>query len=341
MEATDAVIDCHFHIIGNGSSGSGCWVRVKRPYHRLLARIMLRFFELPPSALSGDLDALYLSRLVHMVRESSVSRVVGLAHELPRDGQGKPIEDFGSFYVPNDYVLSCARRHPEILAGVSIHPAREDALDELERCIVGGAALLKLLPNCQNIDCSEPRFRPFWERLASAGMPFLSHTGGELSVPVYNPQYADPRTLRLPLECGVNVIAAHAGSRSLFFDADYVHVLAELANEFPNIYVDNSALCTPTRSACIRRTLESPLRERVVFGSDLPIPPSCHAPLIRGLISVDQWRECRAISNPLERDFQLKRAIGYPSESFSRLAKLIPPNALNAPSGRTDTPPRH
>ncbi|MCC6954898.1 MAG: amidohydrolase family protein [Deltaproteobacteria bacterium] len=329
MRATDAVIDCHFHIIGNGSSGSGCWVRVTRPYHKLLARIMLRFFNLPPSALAGNLDELYLNRLVQMVRESSVSRVVGLAHELPRDRQGNPIDGFGSFYVPNDYVLSCARRHPEILAGVSIHPARPDALEELERCIQGGAAVLKLLPNCQNIDCSEPRFRPFWERLAAAGIPLLAHTGGELSVPVYNPEYADPRTLRLPLECGVNVIAAHAGSRSLFFDPDYVDALIQLAHDHPNIYVDNSALCTPTRAACIRRTLESPLRERVVFGSDLPIPPSCHAPLLRGLISKTQWRECRAISNPLERDLQLKRAIGYPAESFNRITNLIPQAALN------------
>ena len=64
----------------------------------------------------------------------------------------------GSFYVPNDYVLKLAREHPEFLPAVSIHPARPDALEELERCLAGGAVMMKCLPNCQNIDCNDRRF---------------------------------------------------------------------------------------------------------------------------------------------------------------------------------------
>ena len=338
MTNTAPIIDCHVHIVGNGSSGSGCWVRVTRPYHRLLARIMLRFFDLPGSALRGDLDRLYVEKLVAMIRGSSVSHVVGSAHELPRDEKGEPIEGFGSFYVPNDFVFSCAERFAEILPGVSIHPARPDALDELERCIERGAAVLKLLPNCQNVNCNEPRFRPFWERLAKAEIPFLAHTGGELSVPVYNAKYADPRILTLPLECGVNVIAAHAASSSMYLDPDYGVQLEEMMRRFPNLYADNSALCTPTRSACIRRTLESPLAERIVFGSDLPIPPSRLAPLARGLISFSDWKALGGLRNPLECDYQLKRAIGYSDHTFRRMNELLPSAVRRRLTGSPEAP---
>ena len=95
-------------------------------------------------------------------------RVVLLAHERVHDPDGTPREDLGSMYVPNDVVLDLAQQHPEFLAGVSIHPARRDALEELDRCLERGAVLMKCLPNCQNIDCSDERYRPFWERMAEA-----------------------------------------------------------------------------------------------------------------------------------------------------------------------------
>src|SRR5437867_9989698 len=44
-------IDAHVHVVGNGSGGSGCWVRV-RGWHRPLVAIMLRHIGLPLGALS-------------------------------------------------------------------------------------------------------------------------------------------------------------------------------------------------------------------------------------------------------------------------------------------------
>ena len=45
--------------------------------------------------------------------------------------------------------------------------------------------------------------------MAAAGLPFLCHTGGEMTVPVINRSYQDPRILRRPLELGVKVIRKH------------------------------------------------------------------------------------------------------------------------------------
>src|SRR5438876_8857152 len=126
-------VDMHGHVVGNGASGSGCWLRV-RGWRRPLAALMLRDVGLPRQALKGDLEGFYLARLLEQVRSSSLGAVVILAQDLVYDEQGRPIENAGSFYVPNDHVLKLAKQHPEFLPAISIHPARPDALEELERC---------------------------------------------------------------------------------------------------------------------------------------------------------------------------------------------------------------
>src|SRR5437867_856346 len=131
-------VDAHVHIVGNGSGQSGCWLRLS-VWRRPMAELMLRHVGLPRTALDGDLEQLYVERLLTLVRKSSLCAIVILAQELAHDDQGRPLTDFGSFYVPNEYVLTLARQHPEFLPAISIHPARKDALDELERCLEGGA----------------------------------------------------------------------------------------------------------------------------------------------------------------------------------------------------------
>jgi hypothetical protein len=51
--------------------------------------------------------------------------------------------------------------------------------------------------------------------MAELNLPLLAHTGGEISMPVNRPDLESVDTLVLPLKCGVNVIAAHCGTRAL------------------------------------------------------------------------------------------------------------------------------
>jgi predicted TIM-barrel fold metal-dependent hydrolase len=317
-------IDLHVHVVGNGSNGSGCWYR-PRGWTRLAQPFMLRAFGLKPRVLRGDLEAIYAEQLLHFVRSSSLDRAVLLAQDEPREASGRKMEGVGSFYVPNDYVLGLARAHPEFLAGISIHPARPDAREELERGLEGGAALLKCLPNCQNIDWSDRRYTGFLERMAEAGLPLLAHTGGEHTLPVVDARLADPRVLVRPLEIGVTCIAAHCGTASLF-DRDYFDIFAGLVGRFPNLYGDNSAFNAPNgrlASKHVERCLAAPLLGRVLHGSDAPVTVSGLEPFLRGYVSRRAYRLSRAESNPLERDYQLKRAMGFPEESFTRAARLL------------------
>ncbi len=322
MTQTTKPIDMHVHVVGNGSAGTGCWVRVKG-WHRPLAALMLREVGLPLSALSGDLDRLFLELLLKMVRESSLGAIVILAQDLICDDSGRRLEDAGSFYVPNDYVLSLARQHREFLPAVSIHPGRADALEELARCLDGGAVMMKCLPNCQNINCSDPRFTRFWEKMAEARLPLLAHTGGEHTLPVVRPEYSDPRNLELPLKCGVTVIAAHSATKSGLFDREYFHVFAEMTRRYPNLYGDTSAFNVPIRGRHVRECLKEPLLSRMVHGSDFPVPVHGHWAWLRGVVDWKTFRKWERHPNILERDYQLKLAMGFPPESFTRISGLL------------------
>jgi predicted TIM-barrel fold metal-dependent hydrolase len=279
-----------------------------------------------PSALRADLDALYAERLLAFVRASSLDAAVILALDDPYDSAGRRLDGIASFHVPNDHVLGLARRHPEFLAGVSIHPARRDAMEELERCLAEGAVLMKCLPNCQNIDWSDRRHTRFLERMAEAGLPLLAHTGGEHTLPVVDRRLADPRVLVRPLEIGVTCIAAHCATASGPFDTDYFDAFAGLVLRFPNLYGDNSAFNTPNgrlRARHLDRCLEEPLLGRILHGSDAPVPVFGHEPWLRGYISRKAFLASRREANPIERDVLLKRAMGFPEESFTGAASLI------------------
>ena len=315
-------IDMHVHIVGNGSGGTGCWMRVKG-WHRPLTWFMIRHIGLPLSALSGDLDRLYAERLLQQVRASSLGGVVILAHDQVYDEQGRVMEGVGSFYVPNDYVLQLAREHAEFLPAVSIHPARPDAMEELERCLAGGARMMKCLPNCHNIDCNNRRYEKFWERMAEAGLPLLAHTGGEHTVPVVRQEFSDPRILRLPLECGVTVIAAHCGTKSGPRDPEYFHVFSEMTRKYPRFYGDNSAFNVPIRGRHVPDCLREPLASRLLHGSDYPVPVFGHWAWMKAFVTWEDFRRCEKLTSVLERDYQLKKAMGFGPGTFTRIHTLL------------------
>ena len=321
-------IDCHVHLVGNGKSGSGCSLSLGATWwQKPLATYMLRKIGLGGTSLhAADFDERYVAHLLRLVQESSLASAVVLAQDEVYHPDGKKMDGTGSFHVPNDYVLRLAREHPEFLPAVSIHPARPDALAELDRCLAGGAVVLKLLPNCHNVDCNDPRYRKFWERMAEARLPLLAHTGGEHTVEVVNVAYSDPRVLTLPLECGVNVIAAHAATKSGFGDKEYFHVFAGMLEKWPNLYGDTSAWNVPLRGRHAKRCVGSGaglLGERLLHGSDFPVPCSGLWAALRGIISFADWRRCARLSNVIERDYQLKLAMGFSPEHFTRIHSLL------------------
>jgi len=224
------------------------------------------------------------------------------------------------FYVKNDFVIDLAKRHPKILFGASVHPYRKDAVQELERCVAAGAVLLKWLPLTQNINPADPRCIPFYECLAHHGLPLLSHTGGEKTLPNINAEVASPALLDEAVKRGVTIIAAHCGTRSALGETDYVDVFARMARDHEHFYGDTSALNLPTRSHAYQTLFEdNEVMKKVIHGSDwpiIPIPPATR-------LGLNATAEFLQETNWLRRDIQIKQRLGFDEDYWNRAAKVL------------------
>ncbi|HET7321878.1 MAG TPA: amidohydrolase family protein [Longimicrobiaceae bacterium] len=318
-------IDLHVHVAGVGTQGSGCWLSPsfrRRPVFWLLRRMQGISVEQMRTTVDRD----WVDAIARQVRESELDRAVVLGFDGAYDAQGELDEPRSQLIVPPRWVFEACRRHPDaLLPGPSINPFRRDATERLEECISGGAVLLKWLPASQDIDPASPRLRPFYRRLAEAGLPLLVHAGGsENTFREIAPELGDVRRLRAPLEQGVTVVCAHSGTRVLFSrDPDQLPIVRDLLEEFPNFWVDNSGMANPTRFPALARLARDPLfQERTLHGSDYPVPENAfYFPRRLGWRRV---RELDAMENPFDRGIALKRALGYPEETLTRAARVLP-----------------
>jgi predicted TIM-barrel fold metal-dependent hydrolase len=251
---------------------------------------------------------------------SELDAAVILAFDAVYDENGRLDDARTHLHVTNDYVKELTDRHPKMLFGASVHPYRRDAVAELERCARNGAVLLKWLPITQGIDPSDKRCFPFYEALAHYGIPLLSHTGWEKTLPNINTNVADPALLEPALDRGVTVIAAHCGTRSAFGEKCYVNTFVRMAKDHDHIFGDTSALNLPTRCYAYPYVMEDDrVRAKLVHGSDWPLP-SIPMPQYVGFGGCTRLLLDR---NVLRRDIRIKRAMGFDDDYFHRAATLL------------------
>jgi uncharacterized protein len=279
-------------------------------------------------------DRLYVERLAALVEESELDRVVLLAFDEIYDEKGKVDRDRTYLYVSNDYVRKVCDDRPDIFTfGASVHPSRNDALDELERVAQQGACLVKLLPNSQGFDPADPRFVGYWRKLADLDLPLLIHCGFEHTIPPIDQKLGDPVRVRSVLEEGVKVIVAHAGSSGKFHLHETFGDTLALLTKYQNCWCDTSALANFWRSKYLFELLDPPLLKRVygveiedpftrfIHGSDYPIPITPFAFI--GRTNRAERRRISKLKNPLQMDIELKRLAGVPDECLTRTAEVL------------------
>ncbi|MFH1539663.1 MAG: amidohydrolase family protein, partial [bacterium] len=266
-------IDVHVHVIATDRKAHGCFISKRSKYHPvfLLWKAINNYLGLS----DGEFDRRYLEDLVKAIEEcEGIDRAVVLGFDAVHDSRGEPDWNRTDEYTTNDYVLDIAGEFDCCLPGPSVHPARRDALDELERCAELGAVLVKWVPNSQWIDPSDARYAGFYEKLADLNLPLLSHTGYEHTVRAPNQDYGDPERLERALDAGVTVIAAHSGASGIGHSVEYFPRYVKMLEKYPNLYGDLSAFTTPSRAVYLRRIANNPLLTgRSIQGSDYPVPP--------------------------------------------------------------------
>jgi len=329
------IVDEHVHIVGLGKGGTGCEVNPhmlsrRHPFKRILANLYLsasgaKDFE--------HFDQEYVERLVGLARGFGHPvrlHILALDHAYHPDGSLDA--EHTEFYVPNDYVVRLAEQYPDIFVPViSVHPARADALAELEKWAAKGVRYLKWLPNAQGIDAADPRWDPFYRRMRELGIVLITHTGEEKAVAVRGGQVlGNPLRFRRALDAGVTVIMAHCASLGRNEDLDHPGRSASNFSLFQRLmseeryrgrlFGDISAMTQFNRLSVLRQVAASPeLQARLVNGSDYPLPAmDCviwTAQLVRmGRITSAERRSLNEIfrRNPLLFDFVLKRILRDP-----------------------------
>ena len=269
------LIDCHVHLAALPDGDNGCYISPKM-LRSPLFRFLLWKHQLSPSNPRGA-NRKYLNDLLTELRASRhVQKAVLLGMDGVYDHNGRLNQPHTDFLIGNDYVLKTARAYPnEFLAGVSINPQRRDAVEEVHRCADGGAALVKVLPNAQQFDPADTRYKAFYRTLAERKLPFLSHVGYEFSLIGKDQSLGDPNRLRLALDEGATVIAAHACSYGLIIYEKFLPTFRDLVKRYPHFYSDISALTLPNRFRMLLHLRQHPeVHERLLFGTDYPLSVS-------------------------------------------------------------------
>jgi predicted TIM-barrel fold metal-dependent hydrolase len=326
------LLDYHVHIVGLGEGGSGCCVNSnmlswKHPYDRL------KFLAYRSASGIDDetkAESQFLGRLVALARRHS-GRFLLLAFEKHYGADGREVPEKTEFHVPNDYARKAAAEHPDILiAACSVHPYRADAVAELDRCAAHGTRIVKWLPNAMGIDPSDPRCRPFYEKIRELDMVLLSHGGEEKAVDAEEDQrLGNPLLLRAALDAGVKVIVAHCAGLGDDEDLDdparrrvpswqlFLRMMDEPRWRgllFGDISATTQANRTPEPLATLIRRED--LHSRLVNGSDYPLPAI--NVVIRtskleslGMITSEERRALNELYDvdPLVFDYVLKRTL--------------------------------
>jgi hypothetical protein len=321
LPITKTLIDCHVHLAALPDGDNGCYISprlLKSP----LFRFLLWKHDLSPAhpreANRGYLD--------HLLTELRASRYVQKAVLLGIDGfydqTGLLNRQHTEFLITNDYVLKTAQAYPDVfLAGPSINPQREDAIEEVHRCADAGAVLVKILPNAQQFDPANPNYKSFYRALAERKLPLLSHVGYEFSLVGKDQSVGDPDRLRLALDEGTTVIAAHACSYGLMLSEKFLPTFHDFAKRYPHFYADISALTLPNRFTMLLHLRRHPeLHDRLLFGTDYPLSVF-HLPAW-GRVALGTLRDMARVKNRFDRQVAVCRGLGLGFRSLGDIVGL-------------------
>jgi hypothetical protein len=188
--------------------------------------------------------------------------------------------------------------------------------------------LVKVLPNAQQFNPTDPRNKAFYRTLALRKRPFLSHVGYEFSLIGKDQLLGDPDRLRLALEEGVTDIAAHGCSYGLMLFEKFLPTLRELSQRYATFYADISALTQPDRLGMLLHLRRFPeIHDRLLFRDRLSAVRLSSGGL--GRVGLGTLRKMIGTTNRFDRQVEVCHGLKL---GFRSLEDLLPqPKAKTMP----------
>jgi mannonate dehydratase len=327
------IIDVHVHFGAPSDTKSGCYW--SEEFESTLAYLMMKLIT------KNLFRKMTLKRVQkHLLRAingaKNVDKVVLLALDEVYDTDGNRHRNRTHLYVPNSYIVELKKENERILFGCSVHPFRPDWEEELDYCLENGAVLCKWISSSQQIDPSNELCEKFYHKLAQHQLPLLFHAGPEYAIPTSDDSYNrlnNPKYIRRALDIGVPVILAHCSLP--YFGAldfgyqddkeDFFKLFAELPEHNWKLYADLSAITTPLRSFYIDDIIKKIPHDRLLLGSDYPIPASELSYTSRK--NIFKWLKflikAIQIKNPLDKNYFLISKMGFDQVIFQTANKLF------------------
>jgi mannonate dehydratase len=335
--------DCHVHVAGVGDGNTGVWITPQmnslfHPWQNLQRRFYL---NASCTEREGSVDEDFVQRLLHCLDAfPRGAKAMLLGFDFHYDERGARREDLSAFFIPNRYAADLAKRFPDRFEWIcSIHPYRNDAIDELHWSAGQRARAVKWLPSAMGMDPASPKCHRFYQALARLNLPLLTHAGEEQAIAGGSMQELNnPLRLRRPLDQGVRVIVAHCASLGKNIDIDrgpngpslegfelFQRLMEEPSYE-GRLFGEISAVIQTNRiesalAALIRRVEWHP---RLINGSDYPLPGVVPIISLRRFVGQHYLTDAQAqvLSeirryNPLLFDFVLKRSLVSGGQRFS------------------------
>ncbi len=331
------VWDVHAHLLGDGKSGSGCWINphmqsIFYPEQYLQRKFIVNGACVDDGAASLDED--YVARLAQLIGEfPSGAGMLLFAFDHTYTETGKADLPRAAFHVPDRHAAAIAGRFPDRFRWVaSIHPYRPDAIEALDHAVQGGAVAVKWLPSAMGIDPASPRCNDFYTALAKYDLPLITHAGQERAVKgAHQQHFGNPLRLRRALDHGVRVVMAHCASMGQDRDLDsgrggkaievesfalFERLMRERHYE-GRLFADISAMPQLNRADYLAKIIvREEWHARLLNGSDYPLPGviplfSVDALVEKGWLQKAEGSVLKQIReyNPLMFDFALKRSL--------------------------------
>ena len=325
------IVDVHFHAACI-SEKFGCFISesARKKYFGLKFSAYLNSFGVTEDAVEDQNDAKIFRQAHLLVKDSRyVAKAIVLAMDGIYDDQGQLDKEHTQVYFPNEYVAQQVDLYDNLLFGASINPERKDAIKDLYQVKKMGAKLVKWLPCTMWFDPADKKYTEFYKTLVKLNLPLLSHVGEEKSIDNSRHELCDPLKLELPLKLGVTVIAGHMGSKGEYQGQIAYERLAPLLEKYPNLYADDSATLTRNRPTDFLKRVN--FGDRVLYGSDFPV-------LNVNILGYELQKYSRfdqylsedwkiyihgELSNILDRDVAMKKALGVPESRFYLYKELF------------------
>ncbi|SJM91899.1 Amidohydrolase 2 [Crenothrix polyspora] len=332
--------DCHTHIVGVGDSASGITISRNMNAPLLHPIQTIQHWAYANAACTGKVggeDVAFVTRLLALLEVlPKGAKAMLYAFDKAHGANGDADHINTSFFVPNEYAMSLAKRYPERFEWVaSIHPYRPDCVAVLQQAVTDGARAVKWLPPAMGIDPASAQCDRFYKAAADLNIPIISHGGEEKAVHGINqPLFGNPLRLRRALDAGVRVVIAHCATIGDDLDDDgrkirsfdiFAKLMAE--NQWQDrLFGDISAIILRNRDTEVLKTLltETTWHNRLLNGSDYPLTGvlpliSVQAFVKAGLLTEDTIEPLQTLQDyhPFRFDFVLKRSLSWQGQRFA------------------------